>query len=525
MYVLKRMLILLTAIAGMMMFTAVSYATDYYIAQNAAGSNNGTNCANAYSASWFNTSSNWGSGAGQISAGDTVHLCGTFSGAANSTMLTVQGSGSAGNVITILFESGAVLTSPQWAHNGAIYISGQSYIKIDGGTNGIIKNTNNGSTASGLTYHADSKGILVTGSSNIEITNLSITNIFINTGGDSSGSSDSSGASSTGIRVEGPPYSYISIHNNTLSNSRANISFSLDSTTASTNINIYNNTISDNCWGIQLGAGNSNVSANTINIYNNTITNWTLWQYPTGTYHTDGIIVYADGSGSNVTGNIYNNYIYGNLGSGSPTAFIFLESNTKNFNVYNNLLVWAGGGSPVWLGGDICTGGGHNLYNNTIVGNGSGYLVRICNSATFKNNIFTNGNTAIMERPGNYNGITASDYNLFNTTYAAGDNDTAGPPAYLPLASWQSGYNQDLHSVIGNPLFLGSSNYQLQSGSPATGKGTNLTSLSITSLDYDKINVARPSLGAWDIGAYAFLSGTIQSVPPAKPNPPILRVN
>lgn len=524
--------ILLAAIIGFTVFTDVCQAADYYVTQNATGSNSGSDCANAYSASWFNTAGNWG-GAGKINPGDTVHLCGTFTGAAGSNMLTFQGSGTAGNVITVRFESGAIMQAPYWGQQGygAIGATNKSYIKIDGGTNGIIQNTDNGSTASGKTYHSYSYGIFMSGCSNVEIANLTIKNLFINTGGNSSGSSDTSGAGVFSIRFEGPPYSNIYVHDNTLSNARGQVYINVDSTSTSSNINIYNNTISDNCWGIVAGGGSQNISAIGINVYNNNITNWTLWQWPTATYHTDGIIIYADGSGSNISGNVFNNYIYGDLGGGSPTAFIFLESNTKNFNVYNNLLVGSGQSwVEMWLGGDICTGGGHNIYNNTLVGgssnNSAGSLVKMCSTGiTFKNNIFSNASAGIMERPNNYSGIIASDYNIFNTGYPIGDNDIAGPAAFLTLSQWQSSYSQDLHSMTGNPLFVGSSNYQLQSGSPAIGKATNLTSLNINSLNYDKINVARPSLGAWDIGAYAFSSATIQSVPTPKPSPPVLRLN
>ena len=110
-----------------------SVASDIYVAQNAAGGNSGGDCADAHAVSWFNSSANWGSGNGQIGPGTTVHLCGTFTGAANSTMLTIQGSGASGNPVTILFENGADLTAPYWSGNGAIICSGHNYITIDGG--------------------------------------------------------------------------------------------------------------------------------------------------------------------------------------------------------------------------------------------------------------------------------------------------------------------------------------------------------------------------------------------------------
>jgi hypothetical protein len=511
----KFKLITLIILAGSLALAGVSHATDYYVAQNATGANSGVDSADAYSATWFNTASNWGSGAGKINPGDTVHICGTWTGAANSTLLTFQGSGTAGHVTTVLFEPGAVLQAPYFSTSGAISASNQSYIKIDGGTDGIIQNTSNGSAASGNSYSAASQGVYFTGCSNIEVANLTIKNIFINTGGNSSSSTDVSGDATSGIRVEGAPFCNVSIHNNTISSARAAISFSVDSSSTSSNINVYDNTTSDHCWGIQVGSGDTNVSANEINIYNNNITNWALWQFPTNTYHTDGIIVYSDGSGSDVTGSIYGNYIHGDLGSGSPTAFIFLESNTKNFNIYNNLTVASSGANAwigIWSGGDTCTGGGHNIFNNTFVGSGSsgGALIKSCNTTgnNFENNIFANAYVGVMCRQGSYGCINSSNYNSFYTSEAVGNNDTAGPPAYLTLSAWQSGDSQDANSLTSNPLLT--STYTIPANSPAVDAGANLSTYFTT----DMAGNARPQSGAWDLGAYQHASSA-DTTPPS----------
>ena len=74
-------------LAGLAVGCSVMEAKDFYIAQNAAGSNNGTSCANAFAYRFFNNAANWGSGATQIGPGTTVHLCGTFNGAAGQQLL------------------------------------------------------------------------------------------------------------------------------------------------------------------------------------------------------------------------------------------------------------------------------------------------------------------------------------------------------------------------------------------------------------------------------------------------------
>src|SRR5579872_1280282 len=95
-----------------------SAASDIYIAQNAAGANTGADCADAHAASWFNTSSNWGTGAGQIGPGTVVHVCGTWTGSTNQTaFLTFQSGGNSGSVVTLRFEPGAIMQAPFFSNS------------------------------------------------------------------------------------------------------------------------------------------------------------------------------------------------------------------------------------------------------------------------------------------------------------------------------------------------------------------------------------------------------------------------
>ena len=107
-------------------------ANSVYIAQNAAGAANGSSAANALAVSYFNNGANWRSGTPsgtQIGPGTIVHLVGTI-----STPLTVQGSGTSGNSITVLFEPNAAMSAANWSAAGAaITCSYQNYIVIDGG--------------------------------------------------------------------------------------------------------------------------------------------------------------------------------------------------------------------------------------------------------------------------------------------------------------------------------------------------------------------------------------------------------
>lgn len=78
-------------------------AEDLFATQGGAGAHNGSSVANAWSAAEFNTSGNWGAGAGKISAGDTVYLSGTF-----TTQLSVKGSGTNASTRITLTDTAAL---------------------------------------------------------------------------------------------------------------------------------------------------------------------------------------------------------------------------------------------------------------------------------------------------------------------------------------------------------------------------------------------------------------------------------
>ena len=57
---------------------------------------------------------------------------------------------------------------------------------------------------------------------------------------------------------------------------------------------------------------------------------------------------------------------------------------------------------------------------------------------------------------------------------------------------------------------------ELASVDRASGTGTNLSSLSISDLNLDKVGIARPSIGAWTVGAYHLASDAVRPAPPSK---------
>src|SRR5262249_32126916 len=108
----------------------------------------------------------------RIGPGAVVGLCGVI----ESTMV-VQGSGSQGKPVTLYFMRGAKISQP--ACSPCLEMDGQQFITVDGGTNGIVESTNNGTN---LGLHTPSTGIVANPCSHCEIKNLTVRNIYVHSG-------------------------------------------------------------------------------------------------------------------------------------------------------------------------------------------------------------------------------------------------------------------------------------------------------------------------------------------------------
>jgi hypothetical protein len=534
---------------------AFGSATNVYITQSGAPSGNCT--SNVQTPSFFNNAANWGSGASQIGPGTTVLLCGTFtSSVKGGNVLTVQGSGASGNPVTILFDTGAQMNSTGWwgSYNadacstctGAITVNNANYITIDGGSNGIIQNLLNGtpgnSCAAGTCTQSSggqgSLGIHLAGD-NLVVRNLTIQNIYSNAG-TGAGASDTGGVATADIRVDGAATN-LQINNNVLNNARAGIWGGFNGSTGpsscpSAGICIHDNQVSDHAWQMTLNSAGAN---NVVNVYNNNIGDnsglpgWLNWQYPTNLYHQDGIFIWGSSNNQVVTAYVYNNYIHGDLGQGSPSGLIYCANNGVNgsgtgcaLTAFNNVVVGTGSAAVndqiIAVKVDV-TGvnmGPVKLFNNTFVG--GAYSLELYNEsggASFaliaKNNIFYPGNSGTtrwfihQENGGSpISSITASNNLYFNGSSTAWNLNGS---QYGSLSAWQTACKCDASpTAIGNPNL--SANYTLQPGSPATGLGANLTQMNINPLDtsYNKIGRAptgtcTPGVaGCWDAGANQF---------------------
>lgn len=523
---------------------ALASIANVYIAQSAAGTQDGSSCANAFAATFFNTAGNWGSGSSQIGAGTIVHICGTWTGAANSTLLTFLGDGANGNVITLLFEPGALMQAPYFQRaGGAINLNGHSHILIDGGVicgivngvevpvnqcNGTIQNTDDGTN---LTYQQNSSAIY--GGSGINASDIEIRNLVtkLYTRVDSHNNSHAAdGAGVFAIWFDHAGLTNVNIHHCNIQHDSEAITIDFEGHNLS-GITMANNYVNDMHWGLVIAGASNNTTATGIVLHDNEITNWSNWVSPSTTFHGNGIMLFnASCTGCSIgdaNSLIYNNYVHGDLTGGfsgsSPTAMISPQDNTQGFQIFNNLVVDTCSGAGYSCGPAIWMLGPNSVnmsvYNNTIVntGNGGAGLWAGSYSGTngiiAKNNVFSGVAYPFYVNDNSWTELT-TDYNdAYGTTDWICVNTGAGPPSCLTLSQYQSQHSGDLHSSTGNPNLT--SSYKLDSGSAAVGLGTNLTSLGITALNKDAAGSGRPSSGAWDAGAYQ--SGSTSAVAPSAP--------
>lgn len=506
---MKRSLISLLFILALATY---SYAEDIYVAQTSAGGDTGADCDNAHSAAWFNTAGNWGVDAGDITAGDTVHLCGTI-----TTALTVQGSGSEGNVITIVFETGAKISLSSCG-TGCLHTNSQTYLTIDGGTNGIIEATSMGT---GQTQ-SQSIGIEALGCANCEIKNLHIHDMYVR-----NDNADVSGVDATtypAIRFSG---SNILIHDNTIHD----VGWALRNlyTSGDDNVRVYNNDISNCGHAYALAAQGGVTTSGSFYYYNNYVHDFANWDSAGCTVaHSSAIHAYGIG-GSKITGTlwIYNNRF---IGTGScMTANIFLEGGsdawtdtTGTTKIFNNLITASG-----YVTGLVQpnVGTGHEVYNNTIIGDGGAETICLIvggttTNAKVKNNyIGSCGHLIHAYAAATIDEGLELDYNVYSNCssyncFWVGATDTGSfstyrtaLPAYDANSVDSTGADGGINQTTGVP----------SAGAVTIGEGVNLSSLGYTALNSDRLGVARGA--AWDIGAYEYQaastpvptnSGTVQ---------------
>jgi hypothetical protein len=514
---------LILAVMFVILAAGFSTASDIYIAQNAAGGNSGADCADAHAVAWFNNSANWGSGAGQIGPGTTVHLCGTI-----STNLAAQRSGSNGNPITIFFESGANITSA-CGGGGCLSTKSLAYIIVDGGsTCGWINQTQvscNGTIQSSTASPSGSQfGIEATGCANCEFRNLNIGPIFVTTANGVQASGDIRGiqflpSAGTGTAL---------VHNNIVHDAASGIVY-VPNGSNDNGFQAYNNSEYNINSSVDISNNNSGMLTAAL-IHDNHFGSTGNWDNAGCPEHHNSLHAFAYTT-TNSGIKYYNNFIDGNWGTCS-TGGLFIEgSGSLNYNVaaFNN--IWAmqyPSNSGNMANGivNITAGGFIKFYNNTVIGsNGNGDNCVALNALTsdstniyIENNIISgcNGQTLFSNTGLNY--FTTVNNNVYggsssSTPFAV--NCGSSGCNYYGYSQWKSACSCDASSFFNSSYSYwngNSSTGQLNSGSPAINAGANLTDLGIAALSLDHDGNPRPSSGAWTSGALDYSS--VSSIAP-----------
>lgn len=510
----------------------IAKANNIYISQTAVGSANGNSCANAYPVTYFNNASNWTSGTPssmQIGAGSIVHLCGVI-----ASELAFHGSGSSGNVIELLFESGAsVQISPGADSNGAINLGGYSYLLIDGGANtpcgwntaanasegpcnGQVRNMLYGSPGAACpggactTQPTATTGNLLQtyGGANIEVRNLQVGPSYIhNSASDNGGTQCLSFANTNNVNI----------HDNKLHDGVWCIVVSFGSGTTSSWTVSNNELYFDSHMVALAGSGSGNLNGFTFN--GNYAHDMYVWDTTADTNHADGIHLYGGtGTAQNIT--VYNNIFGGNTGGDvtgqwfseamGGTASVVLFNNVFNVTTSPNI----GASNYTMWALPQCSA--CYAYNNS-VNNGSGsgmassmgystYSV----SAAMENNVFE-GSSTLFNINTNLVSIAPFDYNAYGP--AGSGNVWICKGSYYggsQFSSWQSACGEGTHSFYKASGLGLNSGLQPQAGSAVIGAGVNVCSINpafctnYPAIKNDIAGTARPSAGAWDVGAYQY---------------------
>lgn len=166
---------------------------------------------------------------------------------------------------------------------------------------------------------------------------------------------------------------------------------------------------------------------------------------------------------------------------------------------------------------NVNTGTTVYILNNTIgrtAANFLGILNQGYSDAHFKNNIIAN-TAGVGIRVDTASDVAEMNYNVYNTSTAGGSGLVQWNGSFLTsIAAVRSTTGMESNGQQANPLINALPTPTLQSGSPAIGTGVNLTSFGLSQLNNDVTGAARPSSGAWDVGAYDFGASASKPAPP-----------
>lgn len=502
------------------MWVLSAAASDIYFAPTAAGSNNGTSCANAYA---YNDSTHGWNTSSAEQAGNTLHICsGTYTASAGATLVNTVNSGTSSNFITLIADQGAAtFQSPYFSSGGGVDLNNQYWI-FNGDNNLTIQNTLNGSSGASCPGGAcgnqqQSVGIYVNASANVTVENTTIGPVYVHSGNDT--------CCTTLYGIVGLGVNNLTISGNTFTYARVAID------AWGSNFLASSNTCTNDaaCAWYGSGSATSNV------VYSgNVMSNLSAWVTSGDNFHLEYIHLFTfNGALSKLQ--VYNNYFGSPQATCCQTAAVYLEGSYVSPAIFNNVFYNAKNGIDYIPAIEFETqtgGGGFSItapvvVNNTFLGGGAisgsysfSYDVGV-SGLVWQNNVSTGNETLVTWGSSGFanGGVNYNAYENINSDSGSmqmfgydGSNENS-------MSSWTgslpSGSGQDSASILDtlSTLAINSPDGTLQSTSPARGLGTNLTSLGIAALNSDKNGVARPGSGAWDAGAYQFGSGSAPQPP------------
>src|SRR5712675_1891499 len=471
--VLRKVVSVFALVAASLFGVASANAKAFYISGTSSSSTAaGSSCSAPRSVAWFNNASSWGSASNQISAGTTVFLCGRFQGRPGQQLLVAHGSGTASAPITIKFMTGAILSAPYWSGLGAIYIQGRSHIIVDGGTNGIIENTANGT---GRAYRQNSVAVYALWCTNCTVQNLIIQNLYVRTS-----ASDLA-----------PTHSINCVYWHQANQMTVNHVTCHDASWAIVGDGNNFTLMNSNLYHVDHGVASGPAGRVTgYSIHNNHFHDFANWDSPTNTYHHDGIHLWGQRGGTIGSGSIYNNTFDGDFGV-NITAHVFLQDSVQHVAVYNNIAVaptyrtinsiWITATSTSMPGGSAI---GNSANNNSINAGGhrSGCAIYVDNQLQFTavNNILGGGVSDVSIQRGTTLTSAGVNYNVYRDLLAEfGDRNAFSFKGqyFFSLSPWRVA----CHCDYASKLILGSQTTAFSS--VVGGNGSVVPVADVTSVD------------------------------------------
>jgi hypothetical protein len=295
-------------------------------------------------------------------------------------------------------------------------------------------------------------------------------------------------------------------------------------------------------WGIDFAATSTSGSMDHVNVHDCSFYDYyqfdqTSWKGYGEWPHTDGIFHRNDYTGATWGGdiNFYNNTFSDSSNLAGGTASIYITEG-PSANIYNNTFIYQGKGRTIYFYNSSTPPAPQvvNIVNNTFLldytpgvdiesDSLSNTTITVKNNIFYDSHIGSGNNFCVYINTSNALSKVTFDYNIYKSfnfangeffNWASGIGE--GGLALMQGHGWEThGQNVDPKlTVLGTVLTPLVSNLNLLSGSPAAKAGVNLTSMGFPGLSSDKNGKARPSSGAWDVGAYS-LGGTGTTLPPS----------